>query len=64
MRGVTIYPGDLIFGDIDGVAVIPKEIADEVLEKALETIKKEDKVREGLLNGDSLEKVYAVNGAI
>lgn len=64
MRGVTIYPGDLIFGDIDGVAVIPKEIADEVLEKALETVKKEDKVREGLLNGDSLEKVYAVNGAI
>lgn len=32
---VTIHDGDLIFGDIDGVLVIPKEIMHEVLEKAL-----------------------------
>ncbi|MFQ8981298.1 MAG: hypothetical protein ACLR6I_12870 [Waltera sp.] len=30
---VTIHDGDLIFGDIDGVLVIPKEIMHEVLEK-------------------------------
>jgi len=33
MDGVTIRPGDYIFGDIDGTVIIPKEIADEVLEK-------------------------------
>ncbi len=64
LDGVTIRPGDIIFGDIDGVAVIPKEIADQVFEQALETIQKEDQVRDGLLNGDSLEKVYGEVGAI
>lgn len=31
---VLIRPGDVIFGDIDGVIVIPREIAVEVLEEA------------------------------
>lgn len=64
MHGVTINPGDIIFGDIDGVVVIPKEIADEVIDRALSTIKKEDCVRDNLLNGVSLEKVYSEIGAI
>ena len=64
LGGVTICPGDLIFGDIDGVVVIPKEIAGQVFKEALSTIKKEDEVRKGLLNGDSLEKVYGEIGAI
>lgn len=64
LDGVTIRPGDLIFGDIDGVAVIPQEIADSVFEEAMATIKKEDQVREGLENGESLEKMYTEIGAI
>lgn len=64
MDGVTIRPGDMIFGDIDGVAVIPREISDEVIEKAIETMKSEDKVRESLQSGVSLEEVYAVHGTI
>lgn len=62
--GVTIRPGDLIFGDIDGVAIIPKEIADEVIEKAIETMKSEDTVRENLQNGASLQTVYTKHGTI
>ncbi len=31
---VQIHPGDIVFGDIDGVLVIPRAIAVEVLEKA------------------------------
>lgn len=64
MCGVTIHPGDIIFGDIDGVAVIPKEIAEEVLEKAIETMRSEDAVREGLMNGASLLSVYSAHGTI
>ena len=64
IEGVTICPGDLIFGDIDGVVVIPRQIADEVLDQALETIKKEDRVRDGLRSGETLEKVYTQIGAI
>lgn len=64
MHGVKINPGDIIFGDIDGVVVIPKEVADEVITKALATIEKEDAVRNNLLNGVSLETVYSEIGAI
>lgn len=64
MDGVTINPGDIIFGDIDGVAIIPKDIADEVIEKSIETMKNEDKVRESLQNGASLESVYSKHGTI
>ena len=64
IEGVTIHPGDYIFGDIDGVVVIPKDVAEEVVQRALETINKENKVRDGLVSGDSLEKVYTEIGAI
>lgn len=64
MEGVTIRPGDIILGDIDGVAVIPKEVAEEAFDRAFETVSKEAKVRSGLHNGASLREVYAINGAI
>lgn len=62
--GVSINPGDYIFGDIDGVVIIPKDIVEEVLEQALATVKKEDEVRAGLQAGESLAQVYAAVGAI
>lgn len=64
MDGVTINPGDYIFGDIDGVVVIPKDLIDQVLDRAFALIQDENRVRDGLLNGDSLEKVYTEIGAI
>lgn len=64
IEGVTINPGDYIFGDIDGITVIPKDLFDEVMEESLITIEKEDKVREGLLDGEPLEDVYRKIGAV
>ena len=32
--GVTVSPGDLVFGDADGVVVVPQDRLEEVLEKA------------------------------
>ena len=64
MDGVTINPGDYIFGDCDGVVIIPKDLIEEVLDRAFALIKDEDRVRDGLLSGDSLEKVYTEIGAI
>lgn len=64
IEGVTINPGDLIFSDVDGTVIIPKAVASEVLDKAMETIEKENQVRDGLNNGASLEKVYTEIGAI
>jgi regulator of RNase E activity RraA len=62
--GVVINPGDIIFGDIDGVCVIPKAIADEVFEKSFKTMEDEDVVRDALRDGTSLEDAYKINGAI
>ncbi len=64
IEGVTIFPGDYIFGDMDGIVVIPKALAEEVFDRALETIEKENQVRNGLANGQSLEYVYTEIGAI
>ncbi len=64
MDGVTINPGDYIFGDIDGVVIIPKDIIEEVIEEALKTIEKEDAVRSRLESGSSLQQAYAEIGAI
>ena len=57
-------PGDYIFGDIDGVVTIPKDLIDTVLDRALALIEDENRVRSNLLRGDSLEKVYTEVGAI
>ena len=57
-------PGDYIFGDIDGVVIIPKDLIDTVLDRALALIEDENRVRSNLLRGDSLEKVYTEVGAI
>lgn len=62
--GVTINPGDYVFGDIDGVAIIPADLADQVFDEALVILGKENNVREELLNGASLEDTYAKIGAI
>ncbi len=48
---VTINDGDIIFGDIDGVLVIPKNIAEEVMEKSLEKAAGEKVVRKAIENG-------------
>ena len=62
--GVLINPGDIVFGDIDGVCIVPQEIADEVFERAIALIENENTVRAGLHNGASLEEVYKKVGAI
>ena len=62
--GVTINPGDMVFGDIDGIVIIPSQLADQVFDEALVILGKENNVREELLNGASLEDTYAKIGAI
>jgi regulator of RNase E activity RraA len=44
--GVTVNPGDVILADWDGVVVIPQQLAEAVLEKALEKEQAEQALRE------------------
>lgn len=61
---VTIQDGDLIFGDVDGVLVIPQQIADKVLEKALEKAAGEKKVRAAIEGGMSATEAFRVFGIL
>ena len=62
--GVRVNPGDLIFGDVDGVVVVPQEMADEVIAKAWEKIQGESTVREELRSGASVVKTFEKYGIL
>lgn len=51
--GVRIEPGDLIFGDVDGVVVIPQTIQDEVIDRATSKASIENTVRKNIEAGMS-----------
>lgn len=61
---VTIHDGDLVFGDVDGVLIIPKEIHVEVLEKALEKAAGEKVVRKAIEGGMSATEAFAEYGIL
>ena len=47
--GVWVEPFDIVYGDMDGVVVIPKSLAPEVLKRAKELCRKEDEIKESFL---------------
>lgn len=49
--GVRICPGDIVFGDIDGVCIIPRTAEEEIFRKALEKARGEKLVRKALEEG-------------
>jgi regulator of RNase E activity RraA len=57
--GVSIDSGDWVFGDVDGVVVIPRSHENDVLELALAKVQGENLTREALLKGESLASVFA-----
>lgn len=52
--GVSVDPGDIIVGDDDGIAVVPREGAEKVLDLAHEKINAEDDTRERVRDGEYL----------
>jgi len=55
---VLVKPGDIIFADIDGVVVIPRELEKRAIPLALEKVAKESLVRDELLRGTMLRGAY------
>jgi 4-hydroxy-4-methyl-2-oxoglutarate aldolase len=62
--GVLVAPGDLVFGDYDGIVVIPSAVEDEVLARAAEKVTGENRSREELLQGRLLSEVYERYGVL
>ncbi|TXL65637.1 RraA family protein [Cerasibacillus terrae] len=54
--GVSVHPGDIVVGDVDGVVIVPKEQAEDVLKRAKEKMTKDD-AREEKISGNK-EEIY------
>ena len=50
-NGVRICPGDLVFGDMDGVVVVPGDHEAELIHQALEKVRGENLVRKAIEEG-------------
>jgi regulator of RNase E activity RraA len=62
--GAPVASGDLIFGDVDGVVVIPQAVAEKVIKAALERLNGENQTRTHLEQGELLSQVYARYGVL
>lgn len=61
--GASVNPGDIIVGDVDGVVVIPREKAEEVLQGAKEKLASDD-AREAKIAGNKEEIFKYIDGMI
>jgi regulator of RNase E activity RraA len=59
---VRVRPGDILFGDIDGVLLVPVEAEQEVFAKALEKARGEKLVRKAIEEGSSAVEAFQKYG--
>lgn len=62
--GVRVAPGDLVFGDVDGIAVVPQAVEAEVLKLAFDKINGEHNTMRELKAGAYLRDVFAKYGVL
>jgi regulator of RNase E activity RraA len=62
--GVRIEPGDIVFGDMDGVCIIPRRAELEVFTKALEKARTENAVRRALEQGMGAREAFERFGVL
>ena len=60
----VVHPGDFVFGDIDGVVVIPQDMTMDVLVAAEDIFEREGSMREELRRGVSVTDAYAKYGSL
>ncbi len=61
---VLVKPGEIVFADFDGIVVIPQEVEQEVLARAMEKVSKENSSRQDLLAGKTLREVFDTYGVL
>ncbi len=60
----TIHPGDFVFGDIDGVVIVPKALTEKILLAAEDVYEREGKMRRDIRQGVSVKDAYAKYGSL
>lgn len=64
IEGVRIMPGDIIFADLDGVCVVPRDAAPDVFSAAFDKVRKENTVRQALENGMTAAAAFQKFGVL
>lgn len=62
IEGVRVNPGDIVFGDLDGVVIIPKDIEEEVIKLAYEKAVGEKMVAEAIKGGMGAKESFDKHG--
>jgi regulator of RNase E activity RraA len=62
--GVLVSPGDYVFGDADGVVVVPSHVAEAAFTTALAKVAAETTTREELAAGETLASVFQRHGIL
>lgn len=57
IQSVEINPGDYIFGDLDGVVVVPKECKEELDQRLLQVVLNENNIVRDITEGKSIEYI-------
>ena len=64
IAGARANTGDYIFGDADGIVVIPAAQSDAIFRTAIDKVLAEDQTRAELEAGESLKSVFARHGVL
>ena len=64
LGGVSIAPGDLVFGDLDGVCIVPRAVEEEVLRKAWEKAHGEKRVFQAIKSGMKAQTAWDTFGIL
>ena len=59
VAGVRVRPGDVVFAEVDGIVIVPQDVAEETVSRAFEKVAKEDGAREDLRSGHLLSEVWS-----
>ena len=62
--GIIVNPGDIVFGDDDGIVVVPRERLSEAVAEAGARAQAEQKMREAIINGARLYDLLKVEESL
>lgn len=62
LNRVLVEPGDIVFGDLDGVVIVPQTKEQEIIEAAVDKVYGENKVREAIEKGVSSKDAFQQYG--
>ena len=57
-NGAAVSPGDIVFGDLDGVVIVPAAAETDVINRALDKVRGENRVREAIEGGMSSSEAF------